>query len=309
MTAALVTAALIAGALVHTLVVPHLLTRWRGLRRTPGEALALWQAVSVTGVVCALLAAPVAALTFGGDRPRLLAAAVLVSALMVARLLWSGHRVGTDLRRRRAQQRELVDLVGERLADDVSPAARRRRPEDKVAVVAHASPAAYCLPGRRDRIVLSQGTIDQLTREELGAVLAHEHAHLRQRHDLLLELFTVLHEAVPAPLRAGSALREVQLLAEMLADRAATSAGADPRTLARALVAMATTRPPTEASPLLPTDGAAYPAAVSSPHQVTTRLQALAAADGSGMGQRAGVLALTGGVLLLPWALVLLLLL
>lgn len=231
MTGVIVTAALILGALGTVLVAPHLLARQGWLRSAPGEALFLWQAVSLSGVLFALLAAPVGAVILPSDRPWLLSAAILVSGLMVLRLLVSGHMIGTDLRRLRAQHRELVDLVGESIE---RPDARAER----VAVVARGNPTVYCLPGRHDRIVLSQAAVDRLGTEELGAVLAHEQAHLSQRHDLLLELFTVLHEAVPRSWRADEALTEVHLLAEMLADRAAASR-VGPVPLARALVAMA----------------------------------------------------------------------
>ncbi|AXH97012.1 M56 family metallopeptidase [Ornithinimicrobium avium] len=230
MTGVLVTAALIVGALLTVLVAPHLLARQAWLRATPGEALFLWQAVSLAGVLFALLAAPVGALVLPTDRPWLLSAAIVVSGLMVVRLLVSGHLIGTDLRRLRAQHRRMVDVTGERI----------HRPDanvEGVTVLARGNPTAYCLPGRHDRIVLSQAAVERLTPEQLGAVLAHEQAHLDQRHDLLLELFTVLHEAVPRPVRAEEALREAHLLAEMLADRAAASrVGALP--LAHALVAM-----------------------------------------------------------------------
>lgn len=231
MTGVLVTAALIVGALLTVLVAPHLLARQTWLRATPGEALFLWQAVSLAGVIFALLAAPVGVTVLPTDRRWLLVAAIAVSALMVVRLLVSGHLIGTDLRRVRAQHRRTVDLTGARIE---RPDARA----EGVTVLAQGNPTAYCLPGRHDRIVLSQAAVERLTPEQLGAVLAHEQAHLDQRHDLLLELFTVLHEAVPRPMRAEEALREAHLLAEMLADRAAASrVGALP--LAHALVAMA----------------------------------------------------------------------
>lgn len=231
---ALVTAALITSALLLTLVAPRLLATWSRPRRAPAPGLLLWQAVALSGVLCALLAAPVAALTLGLRHPTLLGMACAVSGVMLARVLWSGHRVGTDLRRRRAEHRALVDLVGERLES-----LRSQRRHDPVSVLAHPVPTAYCLPGRGDRIVLSRAAVDRLGREELRAVLAHEQAHLDHRHDLLLELFTALHEAVPAQVRAPSALREVHLLAEALADRRAARRTSAPA-LARALVAMAT---------------------------------------------------------------------
>ncbi|WP_151523931.1 M56 family metallopeptidase [Serinicoccus kebangsaanensis] len=230
------TASVVLAALALTLGAPRLLPRWRALRRMPGPGLLLWQAVSVAGVACALLAAPVAVSTTGLDQPLLLGLALALSALMVARLLLSGHQVGTDLRRRRQEHRELVDLVGRRLDDTSAAAGDVALPG--VAVIAQGNPTAYCLPGRDRRIVLTQATLDRLGDAELRAVLAHEQGHLDARHDLLLELFTVLHEAVPRPLRVPSALAEVHLLAEALADRIAEQR-TDHTDLARALVGMA----------------------------------------------------------------------
>ncbi|MFC7641249.1 M48 family metalloprotease [Streptosporangium lutulentum] len=53
-------------------------------------------------------------------------------------------------------------------------------------VLPGARPMAYCIPGRRARIVLSAGTLELLGAEELEAVLSHERAHATGRHDLLL---------------------------------------------------------------------------------------------------------------------------
>lgn len=250
MTGTLVTVALITSAVLLTLVVPGTLARWRRQRTDPARALLLWQSVSVAGVVCALLAAPVAVLTSGLRHPWLLGLAVAVSAGMLARVLWSGHRVGTDLRRLRAEHRAMVDLLGDRLgalgdgadAEDSEDGAgpeggRGRTARDPIRVLAHPAPTAFCLPGKGDRIVLTRATVERLGHEELRAVLAHEQAHLDHRHDLLLELFTVLHKAVPARVRAHTALHEVHLLAEVLADHRAAARTSAPA-LARALVAM-----------------------------------------------------------------------
>lgn len=289
MTGVLVTAALLVGALLTVLAVPHLLARQAWLRTAPGEALFLWQSVSLAGVLLALLAAPVAAVVLPQDRPWLLTAAYVVSGLMVVRLLVSGHLIGTDLRRMRAQHRRLVDLMGE-------PIDRPDARAEGITVLARGNPTVYCLPGRHDRIVLSQAAVDRLAPDELGAVLAHEQAHLDQRHDLLLELFTVLHEAVPPSWRAEDALREVHLLAEMLADRAAAGkVGVVP--LAHALVAMAggggsTAYPPPAGTTLV---GGA---------QVGVRLRAFAA-DPAHPLLRAGLV--TAGLVALatPWLLLL----
>ena len=52
-------------------------------------------------------------------------------------------------------------------------------------------------------------------------MLAHERAHMRARHDLVLEAFTVLQQAFPAVVTSRQALEEVRLLVEVLADGAA----------------------------------------------------------------------------------------
>jgi Zn-dependent protease with chaperone function len=195
-----------------------------GFRRAPREALLVWQAVSLAGIVAALAVAPAAALSTTLPRWGLVLA-IVFSAAMLTRLLWSGHTFGTRLRAQRRRHRTLVDALGTDAGDHVR-------------VLAHPTPTAYCLPGLRRRVVLSEGTLSALPADELAAVMAHERAHLRARHDLVLEFFTVLHRAVPPRLRAAEALHEVHLLIEALADRAARRA-AGPVPLARALVALA----------------------------------------------------------------------
>ena len=307
MTGALVTVALILGALFLTLLAPRLLARWTLPRQSPGAGLFLWQALSLSGVACALLATPVAALTFGTRYPSLFGVALAVSGLMLVGILWSGHRIGSDLRRMRAEHRALVDLVGDRL--ETSQGTRS-------AVIAHGSPTAYCLPGRHDRIVLSQAAVDRLTPDELTAVLEHERAHLRARHDLLLELFTVLHSSVPEAIRSPEALREVHLLVEALADRMARrTVGAT--TLARALVAMAapagastdpanSTASHEQAIPSVSDLGQHSPAlaAIGGTEQVRVRLELLAGRD-SRPWLRGTLVTIGALTLLLPWSLAL----
>jgi Zn-dependent protease with chaperone function len=107
-------------------------------------------------------------------------------------------------------------------------------------------PLAYCLPGVRSRVVVSEGTLSTLSDSEIAAILTHERAHLRARHDLVLEMFTAVHAAFPRFVRSASALDAVRLLIEMLADDAAVRA-AGPTPLARALVACASGRTPSGA--------------------------------------------------------------
>ncbi|MGB3829948.1 MAG: M56 family metallopeptidase [Ornithinimicrobium sp.] len=212
-------------ALTFSVIAPRIMAPRTSFRLCPGPALLVWQCVAVSGILAALLAAPVAAWSLTNRDMTLMWAATALSALMLARLLLSAHRVGTGLRALRQRHRDLVDLFG------------RADPNTSVTVLENASPTAYCVPGGRRQIVLTAGAVAALDHDELGAVLAHERAHLNARHDLILEFFTVLHHAVPAPIRCEAALNEVHLLVEALADRAAIRiSGAKP--LARALVTM-----------------------------------------------------------------------
>ena len=106
-------------------------------------------------------------------------------------------------------------------------------------VVDYPTAAAYCLPGLRSQIVVSVGTLELLGRAELAAVLAHERAHLRERHDLVLLPFTALRRAFPRSATCTGAHRAVALLVEMLADDHALR-GCPARELVSALVRFGT---------------------------------------------------------------------
>lgn len=218
---------------------PTLLARAGRLRRVPRSAMVLWQAVALAAVLAAL-GAGLSLVTgsvlrggSGGGRYVVGLVVLLLTATVVARLLLSGHRVGTRVRALRRRHLEMLDLLA---TDDLDAVGVR--------VLEHEAPMAYCVPGvaisraaPRSRVVVSVATKQLLAPEELDAVLAHERAHLRARHDLVLEAFTVLHRAFPALVRSAVALGEVRLLVEVLADREARRrAGARP--LARALVAL-----------------------------------------------------------------------
>jgi len=152
-------------------------------------------------------------------------------------------RVAIANRRRRAHHRMVVDLVG--VGHDAALTQPCSRTRD-LRVLDVAEPLAYCLPGVRSRVVVSEGTLNNLTNDEVAAILTHERAHLRARHDLVLEAFTAVHAAFPRLVRSSNALGAVQLLVELLADDAAVrAAGRTP--LARALVACASGRAPSGA--------------------------------------------------------------
>ncbi len=58
-------------------------------------------------------------------------------------------------------------------------------------------PAAYSVAGRRPEVVVTSGAVDLLTGAQLGAVLAHEHAHLRGRHHRWALAAALVAEAMP----------------------------------------------------------------------------------------------------------------
>lgn len=202
--AALVLAGLAAGYLRRA--------RWPSLR--PRLAVALWQAIALTIVVSAVSALLALGLmplrrgilpgllSFTTARPDPLAALAITAGLalaagLIAQQLWCAVRVA----RQRARHRSLLALLAE--------------PCDGALVVDHPLPVAYCVPGRTAEIVLSTGARRLLTDGELAAVLAHEHAHLRERHDLALAPFTALARLFPRCRRLSA---DIQLLLEMRAD-------------------------------------------------------------------------------------------
>jgi Zn-dependent protease with chaperone function len=227
------TTTLVLGALAVVLAGPFPwgLSRWRGLRRTPAAAMLLWQSTALAAVLAALGAG----LSLAAERlwePPVTAVDAVVAGLagavtlvVLARLAVSGHRTGTALRRMRRVHRDRVDLVAQ--------------VDRGVSVLEHDLPVAYCVPGMTGaRIVVSRSTLTTLAPAELGAVLEHERSHLRARHDLVLEAFAVLHRAFPRWVASAAARHEVEVLVEVLADRAACRAGSR-RALASALLALA----------------------------------------------------------------------
>ena len=139
----------------------------------------------------------------GALRLGCLAAAAALLALLCWVLLAASGAVLRDRRRHRA----LLSLLAH--GDPKVPGAL---------VVDHPAAAAYCVPGLRSQIVISAGALDLLDHRELAAVLAHERAHVRERHDLVLLPFTALGRAFPWSASVYRARAAVALLIEMLAD-------------------------------------------------------------------------------------------
>jgi Zn-dependent protease with chaperone function len=228
-------------ALALTGPIPAVLARAAWPMRAPRAAIVLWQAIAMAAVLSAFsaglaIASPL--LLRGGAWPGaggataadwalwLVSLAVFGVTLVIgARLITAVLAVAIGTRRRRARHRMVVDLLG-----------KCRHGLGDVRVLAVDEPLAYCLPGIRGMVVLSEGALATLSAAEVSAILRHERTHLRARHDLVLEAFIAVHTAFPRLVRSGSALHAVRLLVELLADDAAVRA-AGPGPLARALVA------------------------------------------------------------------------
>ena len=117
----------------------------------------------------------------------------------------------------------------------------------------HSEPVAYCVAGRHPTVILTTGALQALDPAQLDAVLAHERAHLAGHHHQLLALARIGRLALPFLPLMRDADAQVARLVEMHADDAATRA-CDPRSLATALVALATAATPAPALAAAATD-------------------------------------------------------
>jgi Zn-dependent protease with chaperone function len=228
--------------------VPALLGRARWPGRDPLVALVCWQAIGLAGglsIIGALLVHGLApwghslpeawwswvrgeraADPVRGDHWVTLTLAAVLALELVGVLALSWYRTA----RARRRHRQLLELV-------VEPGAAA-----DTRLLEHPAPVAFCIPGARPLLVLSSGMVAELDEAELAAVVAHERAHLREHHHLLLLPFVAWEAALPVLPAAGRAHGAVRELVEMRADDVALRDldGADPRrTLAQAIVAAA----------------------------------------------------------------------
>ena len=232
---------------VLALVVPARLAAADWPRRSPAAALLLWQAVGITAGLLAVEAVVTVALAPAGATHASAAQAVLdgraparwwsvvaavTAAVLVLRLVSVFTVSAVRTLRARHRNRVLVDLVATR--NPLLPGTR---------VVDHDLPLAYCLPGLRPRVVLSRGVLDLLREDEVRAVLAHEDAHVVQRHDLVVLPFSAFGTTFPRLRPVRTASEQVALLVEMLADDRAARLH-PPEVLARALYKVGTASVP-----------------------------------------------------------------
>lgn len=297
--------ALAAFALAVAMLAPQLLVGATWVRTSPRWGILAWQA-ALLGVLSSLVLLAVAAVLpverVWFDLGHLLHAC---PELLRRRYSWShpfGVRIvslgvagvvllavvratvvsALTVRRVRDGQRQLLDLLGH--AHDGDRGAH---------LLEHDVPLAYCVPGDGGRVVVTTAAAEALSDSQLAAVMAHERAHLRGRHDLVLFGADVAATALPWPRFFSVARAQLRCLVEMLADDQALRTS-DSVSLATALVDLGGVSSPRG------TLGAAG--------DTLARVQRLTApVPGPSSILRRTVVALTaGGLVLLPWLIVLL---
>jgi Peptidase family M48 len=229
------------------------LARARWADRAPRLGIAAWLALTGSAVVSVslgglTLAVPTALVSAGLSD--LLAACVMalreryahpggavlagVGAVLglavIVRVVWcvAGTLARAELARR--QHRRVLALAG------------RHDGRLDAVLVEHREAAAWCLPGAGRQVVLTTSALGSLDDAGLAAVLAHERAHQRGRHHLLVSLAGSLAAAFPQVPALRQGHEQVARLVELLADDAA--AAASPRLkVAEALLALAAPAP------------------------------------------------------------------
>ena len=235
---------------------PRLLAHGSWTHRAPRLGIIAWQSISTAVVVGAALAGLALVLSEipmtadldhllmactralrGESSPVGLLAAGTGAVLFVVVVSRAGYRVLRAIlgaARHRARHRAALGIAASAASDRVS----------EIAVVLDcAEPALYCLPGHRERIVITSGALALLDDDQLAAALAHERAHLRQRHDLVIAYALGLARAFPRLRLFRDALTHTTRLVELLADDVAARA-TDRLTLADALLTLSSAQAP-----------------------------------------------------------------
>lgn len=244
-----VAVALLFGALTAGWLVPRLLRRIDLRRSEPAPVIAAWL-LSMVGIGLAgttgtlLLLAPqhgpgVLAWALGrcwsavlhGSAPRFEDLAGVFGGIgLIAVAARAVFVAMAEVRRRRQASAEWLALIRIAARADVS--------EPNTLWLAYDRPLAFSLAGPRGVIVATEGLHRHLPAGCVAAVLAHERAHLRGRHHLLITAAETLRKTLPfVPLfrHASAALRE---LVELAADNTAAREHG-PRALRTALVRVA----------------------------------------------------------------------
>jgi len=234
------------------------LARARWADRAPRLAVAAWLTLTGSAVVSVILggvALVVPTVRVSADLSALLAACVMalratyahpggaamagagavLGLAVIARVAWCvvGALARAGVARRR--HRRGLALAG------------RHDSRLGTVLVDHHQAAAWCLPGAGRPVVLTTAAVAALDEVQLAAVLAHERAHQRGHHHLLVSLAGSLAAAFPRVRAFRQGHEQVARLVELIADDAA--AVASPRLkVAEALLTLAAPAPATAAA-------------------------------------------------------------
>ncbi len=259
--------------------VPIVLARAHWPARVPALALLLWQSIALAGGVsiigsllcfglmpfgATLPTAGTGFVTYLNGAPAPSEAnfghwlALCGAVILAGHLLLNLAATAFITERQRRGHYNLIALLSDPLPD--RPGLR---------VIDYPAPVAYCLPGvTQSATVLSAGLLKILDAEQLRGVIAHEQAHLQQKHHLVLLAFRSWRSALPWFPIANRAQIAVSLLVELLADDRARQS-VDDRTLATAIVLVGSANPPAAAT------GAAELGMGAAPNLVAPRVQRL----------------------------------
>jgi Zn-dependent protease with chaperone function len=192
----------------------------------------------VSAGLSGLLTACVEALRAGYAHPGgavMAGAGAVVGLAVAARVTWCLSVTLAAAARARRRHRRVLALAG------------RRDARLGAIVLDHPEAAAWCLPGPGRQVVLTSAAAEALDEEHLAAVLAHERAHQRGRHHLLVSLAGALAAAFPRVRAFRDGYEEVARLVELLADDAAAAAS-HRWCVAEALLTLAAPAPVTAAA-------------------------------------------------------------
>jgi len=228
-----VAVSLVVYATLLATAAPRLLVGVSWVDRAPRLAICLWQALSVSvlaaiGLAGLALAVPTAKISSGiAELLRACAMSLRVSyaAPGGAMVAGAGLTLTTVLTLR----------VGSCAAAQLVRAGRARRahaaklailarpaPGLDAVVIPHPAAAAYCVPGRARQVVLTTAALETLSVDQLHAVLAHEQAHLTERHHLVITGADAFARAFPVVPLFTAARAELARLVELAADDAAS---------------------------------------------------------------------------------------
>lgn len=230
--------ALLSGTALLVLMAPLVLAsgKWQVFR--PRTALAVWFCALLAGLVLgvsAIVAGLIAAANYSGTG---------VDAAFVSMAAWLAvFTIAGSITLVSALNEPLVHSYRRSLGR-IAPVASHREDRGTYTLVRFDSPepVSIAIPGREPEILLSSALSEMLTTPQLHALLAHEYAHLKGRHDLLVRVAEINAGLCPGFLPAGRLLKRATLLLVELAadDVAARQAGTEQLALALDALAEAT---------------------------------------------------------------------